>query len=522
MPLENFRAGNLFLKVNTQNTLTQVSLKEPSSVCAGKEDILTMEYHNQALDIWRERGLKNKVLIHIDGHIDFFWVGDEDPLSLLGSDTLNELCLSLKNKPFWNLFKKNSAELVDIGNYLYPAIKEGIVREFYWVVPDPIWDNKKQRDIFKKIFLKIKSFNPQAVGQVRVFKDRIETSILGVKTVVLKLSHLPVIKEEVLLDIDIDFMLTESLKGRAPYFSRGKTLPWIWPEELVSLFKAKKINRGTVTLTYSVEGGFTPLEYKYLGYELKILLKDGHLGESCLNLRRATEFYNHGNISESLNQLKKGILSSDATHQAALHYRIFKILKEQGKLEEATTHLKEAIRIDGTYNTVYNNQALRLKQAKKFGHAIEESRFFLELFPEETAYRLVLADSLLESGRIDEALKEYLHILKTNPHHTITLISAGSIYFKKRNFEIAKEFLNRALSIDDKDRLGNFWLGMVYSRTQELNNAIRYLQKSTLLGKQNPGVYFRLALLYAKTRNFYKAREKLAAAFRAAMHNKYS
>jgi len=94
-----------------------------------------MENHNDALLWWRKTEQKNRILVHIDSHFDFAWITDKDPQEILNAKTLSDFKASAKENLFWNLSNKKKDELTHIGNYIYPAIKENIVREFYWVVP---------------------------------------------------------------------------------------------------------------------------------------------------------------------------------------------------------------------------------------------------------------------------------------------------------------------------------------------------------------------------------------------------
>src|SRR5260370_41990787 len=74
-----------------------------------------MENHDGAYYIWREAGVRRKILVHIDAHHDMWWVKD-----------------------------KNAA-FVTIANFICPALKKDLVKEVYWVVPDATWDSGRTR-----------------------------------------------------------------------------------------------------------------------------------------------------------------------------------------------------------------------------------------------------------------------------------------------------------------------------------------------------------------------------------------
>jgi len=471
-------------------------------------EIFSIENHHEAYYIWKNKGFKNKVLIHIDAHIDFFWISDKDTSCVLAPRTLNELVLNVKRESYWNLAKNDSSELIDIGNYIYPAIKEGIIKEFYWVVPDYIWDNSKQRKYLEKIFLRLRSSNPECVGRVEVYKDRIETELLGVKTAVLKLSALKPVREDVLLDIDVDYMLTQYLIGPALYFKKEKVLPWMWPEELVEILKEKQIKSSLTTIAYSVEQGFTPLEYKFLGDELNSLLQGSCLSEGYLILRKAAESYYKGDLSGAAVELNKKAASLDVAYNAACRYLLSRILKEQGRIEESERCLLEAVDAVNSYKTIYNNPALRLKAQHKHKVAIKECIRLQNTFPQDTTYRLLLAEILFEEGKFDEALPEFLKVIEAQSNNNQAYVYAGRIHFIDKRYDLALQFLNKAVLLSERDAFSNYWLGMAYAKIYETRKAVKYLQKSVVLGVSNPEVYFQLAKLYFRERNFYKAREK--------------
>src|SRR5690349_22408587 len=98
--------------------------------------VVTMEDHDGALAAWRHAGVRGRVLVHIDGHLDWGWIPDRQPLDLLEVRTRDELDALLADGSLWNVTGRGAAELVHIGNYIYPAAREGLVAEFYWVLPD--------------------------------------------------------------------------------------------------------------------------------------------------------------------------------------------------------------------------------------------------------------------------------------------------------------------------------------------------------------------------------------------------
>ena len=111
------------------------------------ENIRTMEDHVQAYDTWKAAGVRDRILVHIDGHLDFDWIADRSPEELLAAGSSAELDRLLTQVSAWNLDGRSPRERVTSANFIYPAIRDGLVREFFWVMPDPLWAQSKRRVI---------------------------------------------------------------------------------------------------------------------------------------------------------------------------------------------------------------------------------------------------------------------------------------------------------------------------------------------------------------------------------------
>jgi arginase family enzyme len=80
--------------------------------------VVLMENHDQAYHAWRDAGSKNKVLVHIDAHHDMSWT--------------------------------DSVESMTIANFISQALKNDLVRETFWIVPDATWRTEQGRQAIRK------------------------------------------------------------------------------------------------------------------------------------------------------------------------------------------------------------------------------------------------------------------------------------------------------------------------------------------------------------------------------------
>ena len=77
------------------------------------ESVFVMENHDEAYRIWRDAGVRQATLVHVDAHHDMWW--NPEPNSLT------------------------------IADFICPALKDDLIRQVFWVVPDRTWERRKSR-----------------------------------------------------------------------------------------------------------------------------------------------------------------------------------------------------------------------------------------------------------------------------------------------------------------------------------------------------------------------------------------
>jgi hypothetical protein len=209
--------------------------------------ILRFENHDEALRFWRESAGADRILVHIDAHHDMWWV--------------------------------DAGQRVTIANFITPALQEGILREIYWVVPGGSWESaENRRQIFHHLH-RLHEELPIRPARLEVARDHISTTLFGKPLHICSAEGLPKFGESVLLDLDVDYLLFP----RVTYGTGDPhpQLPWRWPADLVQILAARGVQSDLVTIAYSIEGGYTPLRWKYLGDELEVRLEANGSSETA-------------------------------------------------------------------------------------------------------------------------------------------------------------------------------------------------------------------------------------------------
>lgn len=205
-----------------------------------------IENHDEAYHLWRRAGFENRSLVHVDAHHDMWWLDDAGSLT--------------------------------IANYVCQAIKEGIVNEVAWVVPTASWATPSSRRVLRQHLSRLAGEYGTGRAAVKAGRRRLSARLGKTLVTVCALDTIPSLAGPVLLDIDADFMTL-------PVVSIGQDgrpgdRPWIWPDAVAEALRKYGWVPEFVTIAYSVEGGYTPIAWKWLADALAAELQPGDVSDS--------------------------------------------------------------------------------------------------------------------------------------------------------------------------------------------------------------------------------------------------
>jgi len=316
-----------------------------------------IEQHDSAYTIWRDAGVTARVLVHVDAHHDLYgrWFD--------------------KKKP-------ERTARINIANFIYAAIADKLVHEIVWVVPDATWTSRTGRHDVVKELRKMAQLPPETKQKIHVTATRISGTVLGCPIHACTLENLPDhASEPVLLDIDIDYLVIPNVGLRD--IREFGTRPWIWPSEFVTRLEAHGVVSDLLTVACSVEGGYTPLQWKYFADELACRLgseSDNFEWAECL--RRGAELALAGHFAEAESAYQKA--SRLRPSSAAPRFHLANLCAASGRIDEAREHLRAAQAIDASYRTAFSTAGfwyLGYGRRARAGHAFERA---LSLDPEDS------------------------------------------------------------------------------------------------------------------------------------------
>ena len=262
-------------------------------------------------------------------------------------------------------------------------MKSDYLKEIIWVVPDSTFETAGRR---RAVLLHLRAITKKHGGSreaIRIGETQLSSTVLGKPLTVCTLRSLPELTESVLLDVDVDFLVI-------PYVSFGKSddhgaLPWCWPNDLLARLRSRGFRTDLVTISCSVEGGYTPLKWKYLGEELAERLKQAGEDEPMIRamdrMRAAAMSAGRGDFVMA----EQGYLEARRLlpNSPAPLYHLAHLYADMGHRSDGQSCYQQALALDPSYRTAYNSAGLAAYREGRFRRAGREFRRTLELDPQD-------------------------------------------------------------------------------------------------------------------------------------------
>ena len=468
--------------------------------------IFRVENHDEAYRLWQGADEKRRILLHVDAHHDM-----------------------------WRL---KCRECLSIANFICAALEDDIVREVFWVVPGLSWQSARSRRHLLRHARKIAKGYRGADRSLRISRGRISARLLGKPLTICSIDSIPEFNESVLLDIDTDFYLIP----RVAYgeTDRHSPLPWCWPEELLEGLRARQVRTDMATIAYSVEGGYTPLLWKYLGDETALRLQQPNSGSPALEgmtcMRQAAEAAERGQLAaaEGIYEKARKLLPDSGAPLCHLAHLNLRMRRDT----DARRFYRQALDLDATYRTAFNSVALWRYEDRRYGEADEEWRRSLALDQADAYAHLGLGWLAQRRKSWQEAEMWFRKAVSLNDCLVDGWRGLGDVLAKQQRARDAIEAYQASLrlalaghkplrapiaTLPEPHRLVDpnhcevfARLGRVYEIRGETAEAIKRYRISAAGVGAGPGVHWRLARLYAELRQLNSAMLQAACAVKAS------
>ncbi|MFA6384832.1 MAG: UPF0489 family protein [Candidatus Omnitrophota bacterium] len=433
--------------------------------------VFLFEDHDVSLKIWRKNRIKGLDLVHVDAHMDFgFHEAEPVDAILAGARSVAELKRKLEYSQAYSYFEKDLSKQIDIGNYIYPAMLDGIVRDFYWVVPG---GSREFAASVKTIAVMLRQLirmegSGAAISHPR--RDLMAVEILGRRLYVCTLDSLPVQKKPAILDIDVDFLVIKSVITGNNTYGIGKRNMWMTPGELVERLRRKVHSPAVVTIAYSCKGGYTPMKFRYLGDELAFLYDPGAFRS----------------------RFKKSLEGA----------RLFKSFLETGKKE----YYRRAARSDPAYRSQDNNYGLLYMLARNYRSAEREFNRIRDVDPSNQANWAGLGWIAVQKKEYKKARKCFQSSLRggyssfCKEERINSILGLARAEYMLDHLEKAKRLSRCYMKKRPLDPLGRYLSGRIAHKQGDFDRAAGYYIESLRLGYGGTETLYQLAKISFRCR----------------------
>jgi len=196
------------------------------------------------------------------------------------------------------------------------------------------------------------------------------------------------------------------------------------------------------------------------------------------------------------------------------HSNLAKVCLALGDVEQAETAYRRCLELESGDLDIMNDLAnlLRTKEkgpgTKSLQEAAELLGEVLVQKPMVPEYQINFGNILRDNQQYEEAIISYEKVLDTDPKFTgAALRNIGVIHSIKKDYKLAKEYVNRALKIDSKDTaaLNNF--AQILVDDNQLDRGIVYFEKASELDPHNPLIYYNMGRALMRRRRDVEALE---------------
>ena len=192
-----------------------------------------------------------------------------------------------------------------------------------------------------------------------------------------------------------------------------------------------------------------------------------------------------GNESRSLEYLQKAVAAhpniASAYHNLGLYHGV------KGQLHEAIVSLSEAARLDSSGSRSVRTLGIIYLQRGLFGEAIGTFQRALERDFFDIESRVGKALGYWSLREYDNALDEINNIVSMGVRFNRMELFIADIYFKKKEYDKAMEFVKRDEQENPSEAEGHYLLGVLYKLKGEQERANAEFEKVSNIVKRKPG-----------------------------------
>lgn len=207
-----------------------------------------------------------------------------------------------------------------------------------------------------------------------------------------------------------------------------------------------------------------------------------------------------GRLDEAIKHYKQALRIFPG--YATAHNNLGNVLAKQGKIDESIKHYEMAIKIAPGFAEAHNNLAISLMETGRLDEAVHYYRQALRLTPDYAEAYYNLANTLTLQGRLNEAVDYYLQALQIRPNHVEFNYNLANALAIQGKFNLAIDHYLEAIQFEPDHLKAHNNLGIAYANLGLWNEAMRHYEKALLIDPNYTSAHYNLAMAYLGTGNF--------------------
>ncbi len=234
------------------------------------------------------------------------------------------------------------------------------------------------------------------------------------------------------------------------------------------------------------------------------------------------DLYKQGKYSTAIKQAKQ--LLNNEPRNYELHYLLGMSYLKDGKPDLALMELKK-INEHGDFSGILNEIEFRKIIAKLYAdfnqpeEALKEYLLLMRLEPSEPEWYYQAGCLFEERSKTDSAVSHFKKTLELNPQHTDAHFKLGSIYYRNKRHAEAKSELDLALRYNAGNHKANFYIGKILKDKKDFNGALKYFEKSQREPTLKIKSLLERGICYISGKNYERAISELERAVSNADEN---
>lgn len=224
----------------------------------------------------------------------------------------------------------------------------------------------------------------------------------------------------------------------------------------------------------------------------------------------AMEYYNNGEIQNSLDIANRVLGIDDKNIDALLLYNSLCI--KSNSLENSKLAVNKLLELGMNSNQISKSTGFLYYYSNDYKSAIDEFKKVLQLSPEDTSVRMILALCFDKENMVAEEILILKEILKYDPDNRSALKAIVLSNLRIDSKEEAKKYLNKLLILDPNDKENNYLLGTIFVESYNNSAAEKTFKQIINNFPDEAEAYYQLANIYSRQEKFDQANKCLEKA----------